>query len=217
MSLSDQLLAVTASVKQQAPAAVLATMEDATAQLNAAGILKHALQPGDVFPEFTLPNATGTLVSSRQLLAEGPLVLTFYRGAWCPYCNLELAALQAVLPQIEAAGAQLVAVSPQTPDNSLSTVQKNQLAFTVLSDTDSQLARKLGILFTLPESLRPIYQAFGIDLVKTNGNNSLELPVPATYFIGQDGVIAQAWMDVDYRKRVEPEMVIDWLRVPTTA
>jgi peroxiredoxin len=208
MRLSTQLQGVTAHVKSQAPAEVVATMEAATALLIASGQLSKALKAGDRFPAFTLPNATGQSVDSRDLLGQGALVVSFYRGTWCPYCNLELAALQAQLADFRAAGAQLVAISPQTPDHSMTMAQKHALQYPVLSDTGNALARQLGIVFTLPEDLRPIYQAFGIDLEAHNGDASFELPVPATYLVGSEGLIVRSWINADYRERVEPSEVL---------
>jgi peroxiredoxin len=211
-TLSTQLQSVTAHVKSQAPAEVVATMEAATALLVASGQLSKALKAGDRFPAFELPGANGLAVSSTSLLAQGALVVSFYRGSWCPYCNLELAALQAQLGSIHAEDAQLVAISPQTPDQSLSTAEKNALQFPVLSDGGNALARQLGIVFTVPENLRPIYQAFGIDLQAHNGDTSFELPVPATYVVGSDGIIIRAWINADYRERAEPADVLNALQ-----
>ena len=135
---------------------------------------------GDAVPNFELPDATGKQVELQTLLREGPVVLTFYRGGWCPYCNIELQALQAALPEFTAHNAALVAVSPQTPDQSLSTAEKNELEFSVLSDVGNDVAGEYGLVFTLPEALRPIYAEFGIDLPSYNGDDSFELPVPAT-------------------------------------
>jgi peroxiredoxin len=212
MTLAIQLQSVTAHVKSQAPAEVVATMEAATALLVASGQLNKALRAGDRFPAFQLPGATGQMVRSQELLQKGPLVISFYRGTWCPYCNLELAALQAQLADIHAAGAQLVAISPQTPDHSLTMAEKNQLQYPVLSDAGNDLARAADIVFTLPENLRPIYQAFGIDLQAHNGDASFELPVPATYVVGADGIITHAWIAADYRERVEPSDVLNALQ-----
>jgi peroxiredoxin len=206
--LSSQLQSVTAHVKSQAPAEVVATMEAATAMLVASGQLNKALKAGDRLPAFNLPGANGLPVSSESLLAQGALVVSFYRGSWCPYCNLELTALQAQLDGIHTAGAQLVAISPQTPDQSLSMAEKNALQFPVLSDAGNALARQLGIVFTVPENLRPIYQAFGIDLQAHNGDASFELPVPATYVVGSNGIIQRTWINADYRERAEPTQVL---------
>jgi peroxiredoxin len=143
-------------------------------------------------------------------------VVSFYRGGWCPYCNLELRALQAVLPQVRALGAHLVAISPQTPDESLSTAEKNALAFQVLSDTGSRTARGFGIAFDLAEELRPIYARFGHALPDRNGDDTWVLPIPATYVVGQNGRIALGYVDVDYRNRLAPSEVVEALEQITT-
>jgi peroxiredoxin len=173
---------------------------------------KAALKPGDKFPVFELPDATGALVQSAALLATGPLLLIFYRGEWCPYCNLALKALQDQLPAINAAGVTLVAVSPQLPDYSLSTQQKQGLAYPVLSDTGNILARQLGIIFTLNAEMKVMYDGFGIDLLACNGDASFELPVPGAYLIDQDGIILERYLDPDYRNRLEPETAVAWAR-----
>lgn len=211
-TLDSQLRAVTASVRAQIPGEVFATMEAATAQLEASGQLAHALAVGDKMPEFSLPDPTGKLVSSRELLQHGPLLVTFYRGNWCPYCNLALQALQDHLGEIKALGANLVAISPQTPDNSLSMQEKHALAFPVLSDSGLGITRQFGLVFALPESLRPIYKSFGIDLVKQNGTDTYELPVPATYLVDQNGKIREAFVQIDYRRRLEPATALEWIK-----
>lgn len=211
MTLSTELKAMTESVRQQVPAEVMATLEAGAATLLASGVARNVIKPGDRLPEFELPDANGIMVRSRDLLAKGPLLLTFYRGSWCPYCNLELNALQQRLPDILARGASLVAISPQTPDASLTTQMKHDLKFPVLSDAGNRIARKFGLVFALDDGLKKIYDAFGIDLLAHNGDNSLELPVPATYLIGSDGVVLAAYVNVDYRDRLEPEVAIGWL------
>jgi len=210
-TLDSQLRAVTENVRQQAPAEVFSTLEATTAQLQASGLAERALRVGDTMPEFALPDPTGKIVSSRELLKQGPLLVTFYRGNWCPYCNLALQALQDHLAEIKAHGANLVAISPQTPDNSLSMQEKHALAFPVLSDAGLGATRRFGLVFTLPESLRPIYQSFGIDLVKQNGTDTYELPVPATYLVDRNGKVREAFVQVDYRRRLEPATAIKWL------
>jgi len=211
-SLASQLQAVTESVKQQAPADILSTMEAATAQLQNSGLAQRALHVGDAMPEFSLPDPTGKLISSRELLSHGPLLVTFYRGNWCPNCNLALHALQDRLSEIKALGANLVAISPQTPDNSLTMQEKHALAFPVLSDAGLKTSRQFGLVYVLPESLRPIYHSFGIDLVKQNGTDTYELPVPATYLVDRQGRIREAFVQVDYRQRLEPATAIEWLK-----
>ena len=159
-------------------------------------------------PNFSLPDATGKTVELGQLLKDGPVVLSFYRGGWCPYCNIELRALQAALPELQAHQTTLVAVSPQTPDQSLSTAEKNELEFSVLSDQGNNVAREYGLVFELPEELRPIYANFGIDVPAHNGDDTFELPVPATFVIDQDGKVRYAFVNADYRQRVEPSEIV---------
>lgn len=159
-------------------------------------------------PDFTLPDSTGEHVSLSSLLSRGPVVLAFYRGGWCPHCSTELRAYQARLAEISSLGAALVAVSPQTPDNSLSTREKLELAFPVLSDTGNVVARSYGLVFSLPEELREIYAGFGLDLPTANGDDSFELPLPATYVIDTEGAVVWRHVDADYTKRAEPNDVI---------
>lgn len=211
MHLATELQAVTESVSKQAPAGVIAAMEAATAKLIATGLADRALKRGSRMPDFELPNATGKMVRSADLRAQGLLLISFYRGHWCPYCNLELRALQERLTDIVANGATLVAISPQTPDQSLTTQQKHALKFPILSDVSNKVAKQFGLVYTLDASLRPIYQAFGIDLKAHNGDNSFELPVPATYLVAQDGTVLESYLDIDYRKRLALETALDWL------
>jgi peroxiredoxin len=212
MKLEPQLLAVTENFKGQIPAEVFNTMVAATEALMRSDTFKGALKPGDRLPSFVLPDANGQVVSSRELLARGRLLLTFYRGDWCPYCNLALKGLHDQLPAITAAGASLVAVSPQTPDHSLTTRERLALDYPVLSDLGNVLARQLGIVFTLANELRPLYSNFGIDLTSYNGDGSFELPLPATFLIGSDGTILERFLEIDYRKRIEPETAVSWVR-----
>jgi peroxiredoxin len=211
MTLQANLKAITEGVRQQAPAEVFAAIEAANAKLEISGIAGRALKAGDRIPDFDLPDATGKVVRSADLLAAGPLVISFYRGSWCPYCSLELKTLQQNLSEFRARGATLVAISPQTPDESLTTKQKNELAFPVLSAAGSKVARKFGLVFTLDETLKPIFKAFGIDLLAHNGVDTWELPIPATYVVAKSGKIVSACVDVDYRNRAEPAEILKWL------
>lgn len=190
----------------------VATMDVATTMLRETGIENTALKPGQCAPDVTLLNAKGVPTSLKSLWEKSPLILVFYRGGWCPYCNLELRAWQGLLPQVQAAGAQLVAISPQTPDNSLTTREKNELAFEVLSDSDMQAADGFGIAFDMPPELVDLYTSVGHNLPVTNGNGRWSLPVPATYVVGKDGRISYANVDVDYRNRAEPSQVVAMLQ-----
>lgn len=212
MSLTTDLQAFKEQFLTNVPEETAQVMGKATMALAESGIVDHSLTVGQQAPEVKLPNATGATVHIQELLKSGPVVLSFYRGQWCPYCNLELRALQQIVPQIQALGANLVAVSPQTPDNSLSTVEKNELTYEVLSDVGNQIARAYGLVFELPEHLRPIYTSFGIDVPAHNGDSSFELPIAATYVIATDGTISHAFIDADYTQRLDPEAILAALK-----
>jgi peroxiredoxin len=191
------------------------TMNTLMSELNnliASGIAEKSIKQGDIFPDFDLPNADNKLLSLKTFLNNGPLVVSFYRGAWCPYCNLEINALQKRLPDIISAGGQLVAISPQMPDKSAEQVNNSHLSFEVLSDFNNILAKKCGLVFSLPESLRPIYSAWEIDIPDHNANESFELPIPATYIIDTKGEIRYVFADMDYTKRLEPDIIIKQLK-----
>lgn len=207
-SLAQELADTKASVLSQIPEDSQAVMAQATADLKVSGLTSRSLSVGDRLPEISLPDVHGNIVNIQERLANGPVIIAFYRGQWCPYCNTELRVLQRYLPDFKAAGASLVAISPQTPDNSLSTTEKNELEYEVLSDVGNVVARELGLVFTLPESLRPIYENFGIDLPAHNGDCTFELPVPATYVVAQNGEIIYAFAEADYTQRAEPSDIL---------
>ena len=193
----------------------LAVLESSTTALRATGIESSALKPGGQAPDLALDDTLGSSVRLSDLWRRGPLVIVFYRGGWCPYCNLTLRAWQQRLPEMANRGASLVAISPQSPDNTLDTAEKNALAFPVLSDSALAAASAFGIAFDLPPDLVEIYKGFGNDLPVRNGNGRWTLPVPATFVIGHDGRIAFAHVDADYRQRAEPDdvlRVVDRLR-----
>ncbi|WP_408903048.1 peroxiredoxin-like family protein [Methylobacterium radiotolerans] len=195
-----------------APAFVHPIMERATAELIASGAAGRALTVGDKAPAFTLDDPDGAPVSSTELLAKGPLVLSFYRGVWCPYCNLELQALEAARPAFEAEGATLVAVSPQKPANSRRSQRENKLGFPILSDPGNQVAQAFGLKFALPDYLVVLYKQLGNNLPLVNGDESWTLPMPGRFAIGQDGRVAYAEVNPDYTQRPEPEALIPALR-----
>jgi len=198
----------------------LELMERATNELIASGQAQRARKAGDVAPEFSLKDADGQLVSSRDLLARGPLVVSFYRGVWCPYCNLELQALQAALPEISARGASLVAISPQTAPNSRKSQRDNKLEFPILSDFRSEVANAFGIRFALPEYLAKVYKDFGNNLPVINDDPAWVLPMPARYVIATDGTIAYSEVNPDYTHRPDPSEllpVLDRLRASKAA
>ena len=187
-------------------------MDKAQQALKDSRIAERALAAGNDAVDFTLPNARGEQVSSEALRQQGPIVVSFYRGGWCPYCGLELKALQSVNAEIEALGARLVAISPQVPDESLSTAEKNRLEFEVLSDVDSKVADQYGLTFSLDEDLRPVYKNWGADVAVVNDDPDCKLPLPATYVINQDGKIVHSFVEEDYTERLEPDEILDSLR-----
>jgi peroxiredoxin len=208
MSLEAELRAFYTSRSPQIPAEAREIMERAGRDLAASGQADRALTAGARAPRFALPSATGRTVTLDGLLANGPVVLTFYRGAWCPYCNLALRALQLHHEEFAARGARLVAVSPQIPDESLTLTEKHGLAFDVLSDLGSDTAKQYGLAFDLPEDLAAVYDRFGFDLQRVNGGHARTLPLPATYVIDRAGTVRWAFVDPDYTKRAEPADIL---------
>ncbi|REK84958.1 AhpC/TSA family protein [Streptomyces inhibens] len=208
MSLNDELTAFFRALYPEIPAAAREVMERAGRDLAASGQADRALQTGDTAPHFSLPTATGETVTLDTLLSAGPVVLTFYRGAWCPYCNFALRALQEQIDAITAHGAQLVAVSPQIPDESLTLAEKHALTFPVLSDLGCDTAKQYGLSFDLPDDLAAVYDSFGFDLQRVNGGHPRTLPLPATYVIDRDATIRWAFIDTDYTARAEPSDVL---------
>jgi len=213
MSLHEELSALKRNMITQIPEHVMGMMRDATATLAASGIVKQALKSGDSVPVFELPELGGENVQLICLLSGGPLVISFYRGDWCPYCNLEMQALQRSLPDIEQAGGQLIAITPELPEFAERTWDKGNLTFPILHDRNNAVAKAFGLVFTLPDMLRPVYEGFGIDLTESQGNDCFELPLPATYIVRPDGVIAFACVDVDYTQRMEPDSIVEILKV----
>ena len=175
------------------------------------GITKSAKQVGDKAPNFTLKNATGKSVSLDDYLKKGDVVLTWYRGGWCPYCNLTLHELQEELPNFKAAGANLIALTPELPDESISTAEKNNLKFEVLSDLGNKVADEYGIVFKLTDEVAGMYNN-AFQLNEHNGDESNELPLAATYIINQEGEIVYSFLDADYRNRAEPSEITAFLK-----
>ena len=195
-----------------APPEIHPIMKRATAELIASGQAGRALQAGDQAPVFTLDDPEGQPVSSAELLAQGPLVISFYRGVWCPYCNLELQALQETLPQFAALGASLVAISPQVAANSRKSQRQNKLGFPILGDPENAVAAAFGLRFTLPGYLVDLYKMLKNDLPAFNGDPSWTLPMPARYVIARDGTIVYAEVNPDYTLRPEPASMLPVLR-----
>ena len=210
--LKEKIAAFDRQKAETVPQEILTTMEWTTRELKESPLEGQALKTGERAPDFELPNHLGEKRQLQKYLDEAPVVLSFYRGGWCPYCNMELAALQKALPDIRRAGATLVAISPETPDHSLSTREKNDLAFDILFDEGNRVAERYGLVFELAPELRPIYSRIGIDIPGHNGDDSYRIPMPATYIINQAGEILYDFVDADYTRRSEPAEIIEILR-----
>ena len=185
----------------------------AARELALSGITERVLKAGAQAPDFTLPNAVGRPLSLETALASGPVVVTFYRGIWCPYCSLQLRAYQKILPEILRLGGSLLAVSPQSPDKSQATLLKNFLQYEVLSDLGNVLSRQFGLVYQVPEWVRSLYLSFGSNLPDFNGDSSWELPIPGTFVIGRQRRILLGYADSDPRNRLEPAAILEALQV----
>lgn len=213
MSLNEALKALNARGLAQLPPAAVAIMQKDLADLMASHLAEQAVQAGQRFPPFELPNALGRTVSLQSLLVQGPVVVSFYRGSWCPYCNLELRAHQAMLPALHQLGARLVAISPERPDHSLSLKEKLALDFDVLTDHENLFAKQLGLVFQLSPEMAQLYQQIlKISIAEHHGSQLSELPIPASYVIAPSGKVILAHIQADYTQRLEPEAILDSLR-----
>ena len=181
-------------------------------ELRRAEWLRTALRAGDLAPDFVLPDFPDTGLHLSDLLREGPIVLKFYRGRWCPFCTLELRAYQRLLPKIRALGAELIALSPQNEQETAFNRDRDKLRFPMLTDADNAIARRFGITYEVRDDLRALYEAAGVDLARTNAAPSWTVPLPAVYLIAPDRRIAYAYVDPDYLHRAEPETVLAELR-----
>ncbi|HZR42159.1 MAG TPA: peroxiredoxin-like family protein [Ktedonobacteraceae bacterium] len=211
-SLQQQLNEIVAQARNQLPTDLLNVLLGSIEQLITSGAAEQALKEGEQAPDFTLPDALGRTVTLSDLLKRGPVVIAFYRGAWCPYCNLQLHAYQQAFPQIQALGASLVAISPQTPDHSLSLAEKQALTFAVLSDVGNQVARNCGLVFTMDEAVRAAHKQIGADLPTYNGDESWELPMPGTFLLDQSGTVRLAFVDPNFTHRLDPSVIIAELK-----
>jgi peroxiredoxin len=212
MGLEQQLAAFKNEFARTAPAGRPALYAAKIEELRASFALEEAVGVDDQAPDFTLPDAVGKPIALSNLLQFGPAIVTFYRGGWCPYCNIQLRAYQAALPEMTALGARLVAISPQRPDGSLSTAETNELTFDVLSDIGNKAARSFGLVYALHDELRAALRSNNKALPGINGDESWELPVPATYVIDRNRRVVLAFIDVDYRNRLDPEEILAALK-----
>lgn len=213
MTLAAQLNAFKQDFEPKLPEDVLGQMHQATRDLRASGILQNAPKIGDQLPAFTLHNQEGQAISSEDLLAKGPLIVSFFRGSWCPYCMIELKALSDIAEEVRAAGGTIVVISPQTTVKSKETHSSAPLHLDLLSDAGNAYAKALGVSFELPKNLREIYgQLGGFTLPEYNGDDSWTLPIPTRLVVNTDGRISYAEVDADYTVRPEPTETLAALR-----
>lgn len=206
--LQQQLDEIAAQGRSQLPEDLLQSLWRSIDQLSTSGAAEEARKAGEQAPDFTLPDALGNAVTLSHLLRKGPVVITFYRGEWCPYCNLQLRAYQQILPQIQAFGASLIAISPQTPDHSLSMAEKQALTFAVLSDVGNQVARQFGLVYALDAAVRAAHRQIGADLPAYNGDEAWELPMPGTFVVDQAGIVRLTFVDPNFTRRLDPAIII---------
>ena len=191
------------------PRSVIETMHRATAELVASGAAQRVKKAGDVAPSFSLKDPEGNIISSDALLKKGPLVVSFYRGVWCPYCNMELQALEVAKPAFDRYGASLLAISPQTAPNSRKSMRQNKLSFPILSDVKGKIGAAFGLRFQLPDYLIELYKGLKNDLPTFNDDPSWTLPMPGRFVIDRSGIVRAVDVDPDYRYRPEPQKTVD--------
>ena len=201
-----------AGIRAGMPADVLAAYDAFLATLDAAGVSAQVLPEGAACPDFLLPRAEGGLVSRDDKLAHGPLVLTFFRGAWCPYCSETLDALEEALPDIVAAGASLVGLTPETGGRALAMKQAHTLSYDVLIDVDLAVGMAFGVVFRTPPAYEAVLRSRKVDLPERSGSPTSWLPIPATFLIDRRGRIARRWVDIDFTRRPEPDEILAAIR-----
>ena len=209
--LRDSLSQMKENFEKTAPEEKRKAYNEGVEQIRQSGLLEKAIKKGDKAPDFILKNALGEEVSLYEELKKGPVILTWYRGGWCPYCNVHLHYLQDNLKEIEKAGGQLIALTPEKPDKSLSTAEKHALEFQVLSDLNNKVARKYGLVFKLNEEVARLYKQ-SFDLAEYNDSESNELPVTASYVIDSNGIVTYSYLNPDYRERAEPAVLVTELK-----
>ena len=195
----------------QVPQEVLEAFGKSIKDLKTKNIEEKSIKLGAIMPDFSLPNAKNEIIHSKEILKKGKMIIAFYRGSWCPYCNLELKALQENLSKINDKKVSLVAISPQSPDNSLTVIEKHNLTFEVLTDKDNTFAKQLGIVFELQDFVLPFYNALGINLSSFNKNDDTSLPIPAVFVVNENGIIIYKFADANYMNRIDIDELLNTL------
>ena len=213
MNFQEKLQSLIQRIEGNMPKDYLKIMHGATRDLANSGIQEKVLKVGDPMPEFSLKNQDGTEITLAECLAQGPLVLTFYRGFWCPYCNEDLANLNNYVEEIESLGAKVLALSPELPTYSQKIRAMRKLTFDILHDPSNQTAAKVGLKWFMVDPLKSLYRdKFNINFDIYHGDNEWSLPMPARILVSQDGIIRYIEFNPDYRKRPDPDEVIDALK-----
>jgi peroxiredoxin len=206
-SLSEDLDRFVKEFIDTAPDNVQSDFNQGVEEVRSSGILEKAINVGDTAPEFNLVNAIGKYISLYEQLEKGPVVLVWYRGGWCPYCNLQLQHIQMNLPEIQQAGGQVIAISPELPDKTMTTKERHMLEFQVLSDTNNKVADRYKLAYTVPDYVVDHYD-LSSKLNAHNGDDENRLPLAVTYVIAKSGVVEYAFLDADYKSRATPEEII---------
>ncbi len=212
MSLKEKIEELKRQSAGKIPEDAREVMQRATEDLIKSGIEENIPKVGSKAYDFTLQNYDGSAVTLSEEAAKGPVVLSFYRGGWCPVCNLELNYLQSRLSDFQSHGANLIAVSPELPEYANETVERHSIEFPVLYDSDNKVAAKYGLVFKMPEDLVKIYEKFGLDVAKHNGNEKYEIPIPATFVVDRDLTLKYVFGKADYNQRAEPDDIIEVLK-----
>ena len=211
VELSKELHSTYTDLHANAPADLTSIIRDGTTSIKSTFDPSTAVQPGQKLPSFSLSDAYGKTVTSEEILARGPVILLYYRGAWCPFCNLTLRAYQQHLGEFQKRGVQFVAITGEVPDTSVTSVEKNDLKFPVLSDVGLRLASQLGIVWRQPADMDNVFEFLKIDWKKDYGVTDKELPVPATIFVGGDGIVKEVFVEPNFHERLEPEAAVAWI------
>ena len=209
--LATQIQQFNIELAAQVPQEVLEAFGKSIEDLKTKNIEEKSIKIGETITNFSLKNAKNEVVNSSDILKNGKMIIAFYRGSWCPYCNLELKALQEKISEFKEKNATLVAISPQSPDNSLTIIEKHHLTFEVLTDKDNVFAKQLGIVFELQDFVLPYYHALGIDLSSFNKNADNSLPIPAVFVVNESSKIIYKFADANYMNRIDIDELLKTL------
>ena len=211
LDLATQIQQFNIELAAKVPQEVLEAFGKSIEDLKTKNIEEKSIKIGETIPNFSLKNAKNEVVNSSDILKNGKMIIAFYRGSWCPYCNLELKALQEKISEFKEKNATLVAISPQSPDNSLTVIEKHHLTFEVLTDKDNVFAKQLGIVFELQDFVLPYYHALGIDLSSFNENTNNSLPIPAVFVVNESSKIIYKFADANYMNRIDIDELLKTL------